>query len=431
MSDVRFMPHQLEAIGKLRSGSILCGGVGTGKSITALGYFYKVECEGVEWTDGKMRGPLLNARPLFIITTARKRDTHEWEEECDRFDFGDIEITIDSWNNLHKYEDVRGAFFIFDEQRVVGSGSWVKSFLKITNGNHWLLLSATPGDSWMDYIPVFLANGFYRNRSEFLRRHAVFNRFSKYPKVDRWLEVGYLEGLRRKITVTMKFDRKTVAHNEDVYVNYDEALYKTVLEDRWNPYEEQPIRDIAGACYLMRKVASLGQIEGMINHKPFKVNAKALDILNKVVSGHSKMIVFYNYDYELDAMKDTFATMKELGYCVGCSVSVAEWNGHKHEPIPASDYWIYLVQYTAGAEGWNCIETNAIAFFSQSYSYKIMTQAAGRIDRMNTSFVDLYYYTYRTNSSIDRAVAKALRGKKNFNEKLFGVSNGIDLPSKL
>lgn len=393
---VLLYPHQKQAVKELKSGSILCGGVGTGKSITALDYYYEVECDGEIDEQGDILG-CDHPKDLYIITTARKRDTKEWEAECSHFDIPGIysaELKIDSWNNIHKYEAVRGAFFIFDEQRVVGSGSWVKTFLKIAKYNHWILLSATPGDTWMDYIPVFVANGFYKNRSEFLRRHAVYNRYSKYPKIDKFLETGYLETLRRKVTVKMDFSKHTVPHFVDVSVAYDRELYKTVAVDRWNPYEREPIKDISEACYLMRKVTNS--------------DVSRIAELKKLMLRHPRIIVFYNFDYELDELRK-----------LGLIRTIAEWNGHKHEPIPNTTSWIYLVQYTAGAEGWNCTETNVIVFYSQNYSYKATTQAAGRIDRLNTPYQDLYYYVFKSRAPIDAGIAKALKNKKNFNEVAF------------
>ena len=406
------MEHQREAIGKLRNGSILCGGVGTGKSITALGYYYICVCDGVIWSDRQSNeeiGPMVHPKPLYIITTARKRDTGEWLKECERFDIGkETGVVIDSWNNIHKYESVKDAFFIFDEQRVVGHGSWVKSFLRIVKFNEWLLLTATPGDSWMDYIPVFVANRFYKNRSEFLRRHAVYSRYSMYPKIDKWLDVTHLERLRRMITVTMYYEKKTEPHWKDIYVPYDLKLYDKVAKERWDPWKEQPIEDISGACYLMRKVAN--------SHEQ-----RARELFWMVVSDHPKAIIFYNYDYELEMIKETFKEMLALENVLpeDRKLVVAEWNGHKHEPLPKSEKWVYLVQYNAGAEGWNCVETDTIIFYSQNYSYKMMTQAAGRIDRLNTPFTDLYYYTFKTRAPIDYAIGKALKSKKTFNEKLF------------
>lgn len=418
---VKLLPHQEEAIRKLQSGSILCAGVGTGKSITALAYYLIGECGTTIWGDGNI-GPLFRAKDLYIITTARKRDTHEWEAECAKFEIDkmdEISVTIDSWNNLHKYADATHGFFIFDEQRVVGSGAWVKVFLKITKANNWILLSATPGDTWLDYIPVFVANGFYKNRTEFLRRHAVYNRYSKYPKIDKWMEVTRLELLRRKITVTMTYEKTAEPHWQDVFFDYDTELYDKIGKERWDPWKNEPIRDISVVCYLLRKAVASQFEVGMINHKPFKVNKRALWILHTVFSKHPKLIVFYNYDYELEAIKETIAEMRNAGFCFSKQLSVAEWNGHKHEPMPDGDRWIYLVQYTAGAEGWNCVQTDTIVFYSQNYSYKSMTQAAGRIDRMNTPFDDLYYYVLKSDSSIDKAVAKALKCKKTFNAKNF------------
>lgn len=391
--DVTFMPHQQAAIDRLQSGMILCGGVGTGKSITALGYFYMTICDAIRWTDGRW-GPMRRWVQLYIITTARKRDTKEWDVECAHFDFEGMAPIVDSWNNLHKYEDVEGAFFIFDEQRVVGSGSWVKSFLRLTKKNRWILLTATPGDTWMDYIPVFVANGFYKNRTQFLRRHAVYSRFSKYPKVDKWLEPEFLDWLRKKITVLMKYEKHTTRHWEDVIVDYDAKLYSRVANDRWDPWKNEPIQDIAGACYLMRKT---------VNSDP-----RRMDAVRAKLMVCERAIIFYNYDYELEMLRE----LRE--FC-----PVAEWNGHVHEPLPEGERWVYLVQYAAGCEGWNCVTANTIIFFSQNYSYKAMEQAAGRIDRINTPYADLYYYTLRTKAPIDMAIRRAISCKRKFNEKLF------------
>ena len=370
--------YQKEALEKIKTGAILCGGVGSGKSLTALAYYYKNE----------------RAKDLYIITTARKRDTKEWEQECSHFDIS--KVTIDSWNNIKKYIDVANSFFIFDEQRVVGSGAWVKAFLKITKINNWILLSATPGDTWMDYVPVFIANGFYKNKTEFTRRHVIFSRFTKFPKVERYIEQGRLIRLRKEILVEMDYHKKTVSHNEVIQVGYDRIMYKQLLKDRWNIFDDEPIVNASELCYLMRKI---------VNSDPSRAQA-ILDL----TSAHNKVIIFYNFDYELEILKS-------IDY--GKDFSVAEWNGHKHESIPKKDKWVYLVQYTAGAEGWNCIETDTIIFYSQNYSYKILHQASGRIDRLNTPFENLYYYHLRSSASIDLAIFAALKKKKKFNESSF------------
>lgn len=395
---INLYPHQEEALTKLHTGSILCGGVGTGKSRTAIAYFYQ-KCGGR--LDGDFQH-MKNPKDLYIITTARKRDTLEWDKECAAFriskdifsSIDGIVLTVDSWNNISKYVDVENAFFIFDEQRVVGSGSWVKSFLKITKTNEWILLSATPGDNWMDYIPVFLANGFYKNRTEFIRRHVVYSRYSKYPKVDRYVETGRLERLRNSILVNMPYERSTISHHKNILVDYDSELMDLAWKDRWNPFMSEPIRDVSELCYISRKIAN--------------ADLSRLDEVKKILIDKKKVIIFYNFDYEL-------FILRSLNRIDG--ISVAEWNGHKHETIPDTDSWVYLVQYTAGCEGWNCIETDTIIFYSQNYSYKVMVQAAGRIDRLNTPFKDLYYYNLRSNSIIDKSIYKALRSKKSFNEK--------------
>lgn len=389
---VDLYPHQLDAVQKMKNGCILCGGVGTGKSRTGLAFYAINNGMHLYSEEGCVRGVLNSPRPLFIITTAKKRDSREWEEEC--LNYGILNVKIDSWNNIKKYVNVYGAFFIFDEQRVVGWGAWSKAFIKITRKNHWILLSATPGDTWTDYIPVFVANGFYRNKTEFLSMHAIYNSYSKYPKIDRFVGTGRLTQLRSMILVNMPYRRSTTAHYISFICNYDKALYKKVWKDRWDPYDNCPIEEVGKLCYLLRRVVNSDK--------------SRLKYTESIVKGRNKIIIFYNYTYELNLLKDYFSD-----YVIG------EWNGERHEPIPSSDRWIYLVQYSAGAEGWNCVETDTILFFSQSYSYRMTVQAAGRIDRLNTKFKDLYYYTLRSTSPIDLAIKRALDMKKDFNVKSF------------
>ena len=401
---IELRPYQLEAVKRMRNGCILCGGVGSGKSRTALAYYF-IENGGD--INPKKYIPMKNPKDLYIITTARKRDTLEWEGEFGPFlittngdtNYYDNKVVIDSWNNIKKYVDVADAFFIFDEQRVVGSGAWVKSFLKITKHNNWILLSATPGDSWQDYIPVFVANGFYKNRTEFIREHVVYSRFTKYPKIDRYLNTGRLIRLRNKILVDMDFKRQTIPHHEDVYCSYDILTYKSIGKDRWNPYKNEPIVNASELCYTWRK---------LVNSDESRQTA-----LLDICADHPRVIVFYNFDYELDILKSLVYIND------GDAMDVAEWNGHKHQEIPKTDKWVYLVQYTAGCEGWNCIRTDTIVFYSQNYSYKVLEQARGRIDRMNTPYINLYYYHLKSRSSIDLAISRALKNKKNFNEMRF------------
>lgn len=401
-SKVSMYDYQVEAIKKMKNGCILCGGVGTGKSRTSLAYFYTQYGGEVntEWYK-KMKNP----PDLYIITTAHKRDIHEWDGELIPFNmnvdpklsiYPKQKVVIDSWNNIKKYKDVTKSFFIFDEQRVVGSGTWVKTFLKIAKHNKWILLSATPGDTWSDYIPVFIANGFYKNRTAFLNEHAVYARFSKFPKIEKFIGTNKLLYYRRQLLVDMHYQRKTTRHYKDVIVDYDRIIYKTATKDRWDPYNNKPIENPGSLCYIQRKICNSDE-------------SRSEELL-RLASIHDRLIVFYNFDYELEILKSIKFKRGTV---------VAEWNGHAHEPVPTSDKWIYLVQYTAGCEGWNCITTNAMVFYSQNYSYKVMEQASGRIDRLNTKYTDLYYYIFKSRSTIDLSVARAIKEKKQFNERKY------------
>ena len=394
--------YQMDAVNNMKNGCILNGGVGSGKSRTSLFYYFKEQGGWIDENGYKSMKLRPKPKDLYIITTARKRDTLEWEAELVPFLLSTHEdqnkrygnkVVVDSWNNIKKYAEIKDAFFIFDEQRVVGYGTWTKSFLKIAKYNKWILLSATPGDSWCDYISVFIANGFYRNKTEFTREHIVYSRFSKYPKIDRYINTGKLIRLRNDILIDMDFKRNTIPHHEDIYASYDKSKYRDATRTRWDPFKNEPIQQASGLCYVLRRI---------VNEDTSRQVA-LLELIEKT----PRAIIFYNFDYELNILKS-------LPY--GNDVTVAEWNGHKHEPVPKTDKWIYLVQYTAGAEGWNCITTDTIIFFSQNYSYKTLEQARGRIDRLNTPYTDLYYYHLKSRSGIDLAISQALAKKKNFNE---------------
>lgn len=378
-------PHQEDALKKLRNGNILWGGVGAGKSRVAVHYYREKEY----------------GRKMIVITTAKKRDSFDWQKEINEHlikvppgaEMAD-NFVVDSWNNIDKYLDEEDAFFIFDEQRIVGSGKWAKTFVKIAKKNRWILLTATPGDTWLDYIAVFVANGFYKNRTEFKRTHVVYNPWTKFPKVDRYIGVPRLRRNRDKILVEMPYEKHTTRQTKDVWCDHDKDLLDKVLNDRWHVYEDRPLRNVAELFLVMRKV---------VNSHPSR-----LVEIRHLLARHPKLIIFYNFDFELEILRG----LKD-------DLLVKEWNGHKHEELPTGDAWAYLVQYTAGSEGWNCVETDAMAFYSQTYSYKQFHQAKGRIDRLNTPFYDLYYYMLKSKSVIDFAISKALGEKRNFNESAY------------
>lgn len=430
---VMLRDYQNKALASMKNGCILNGGVGSGKSRTSLAYYYNLyggvvyymnKDKNGNYTDGpyvhgsdiRVVRPeyikMINPPDLYIITTARKRDEGEWDDEMLDFRLSPTiyshKVVVDSWNNIEKYVDVKNAFFIFDEQRVVGYGAWVKSFLKIAKANRWILLSATPGDKWEDYIPVFIANGFIKNKTDFNRKYAVFNPYiTNYPKIEKYINVGQLVKFRHAILVKMDFERTTVQHHEHIVTDYDHAKYDFVKKEHWDIFEKTPIENSTQYCQCLRRI---------VNSSPDR-QVQLLEIINE----HPTAIIFYNYDYELELLRNLF---KDYPY--------SEWNGHKHQKILTGDRWVYLVQYTAGSEAWNCVTTDTMIFFSQNYSYKIMEQASGRIDRLNTPYTDLYYYHFRSDCDIENRIRQALRRKKKFNEsdfapKVFKVQKALDI----
>lgn len=539
--------HQETAVEKLGNGKVLVGGVGTGKSITAVAYYVRNE----------------SPRNVYVITTAKKRNSLDWEKEFAGFAIGKTPdatvaglLTVDSWNNIGRYTDVRDAFFIFDEQRAVGSGAWADAIVKIARSNRWIMLSATPGDTWLDFVPLFLANGFYKNRTAFVREHVEYNRFAKYPKVERYHGVGKLVRYKNQLLVEMPYERHTRRIVTEVVLEHDSKALERVYKGRWNIFEEKPVRDIAELFSVARRV---------VNSSPSR-----LEYVRSLMEKHPRLIVFYNFDYELEMLRTLVnwtsvpveeptptsaspkdvserhvsevsstisstiplsstektlerksttetnrlsylsvdgqtasrlideeahvsdASISETERTTEChnnhgtqvkvptptpvsttspvssqtrsstssssasaatqpstkatrtsttgpstseetstsvepesesSFQLAEWNGHKHQEVPETDRWVYLVQYTAGSEGWNCITTDTIVFWSLTYSYKAWHQSFGRIDRLNTPFTELHYYVLQSNSWIDDAVRRSLREKKNFNENKYRLSN--------
>lgn len=382
--EFKLFEHQEEALTKIKSGSILNGGVGSGKTLTSLVYYKR------NYSD----------KLLIVITTAKKRDSGDWESDAE---LAGVKIdVVDSWNNIKKYISLKNAFFIFDEQRVVGYSSWGKAFIKICKVNKWILLTATPGDSWMEYMTVFIANGFYRNKTDFVDQHVEFDQYVKYPKILRYHNEGKLIKLRQMILVPMRFERKTVRRRQYIRSNFDKESYSKILQKRWNIYTESPIENGSEMLQCLRKLVASD--EDRIFNASF-----LMDI-------HDRLIIFYNYDYERDIL---------IYICNALKRHYWEWNGHNHNEIPDVERWLYLVQYTAGAEGWNCTTTNTILFYSLNYSYKIMEQAEGRIDRLNTKYKSLDYYFLISDSDIDKSVRKAIATKKKFNESAYIQRSGL------
>ena len=401
---------QLQAVAKMSNGCILNGGVGSGKSRTSIYYYFKECGGGIIGGHKKMTTP----RDLYIITTASKRDKREWECELALFamstdtslNYYKNKIVVDSWNNIKKYKDITGAFFIFDEDRVTGSGVWVKTFLNISRKNRWIINSATPGDSWEQYIPVFVANGFYKNKTEFCDEHAVYSKFTKFPCITKYMNTSKLINYRNRILIDINVIRDTIPHHKDVICEYDIRQYKYVQKHRWNIFKDEPVTQASQLCYVLRRVVNEDE-------------SRVINLL-KLCEKHKKIIIFYNFDYELDILR----TLPERARLLGIDsdvrdFTIGEWNGHNHEPVPDNDKWLYLVQYAAGCEGWNCVKTDTIVFYSQTYSWKTLAQACGRIDRLNSPFIDLYYYHFKAKSGIDLVISNALRNKKNFNEGKF------------
>lgn len=402
MERYKIKPYQQDAVDRMHNGCLLNTGTGSGKSFMSILYYWTKVCDGV-YTDDEFK-PMKNPRPLLIITTPKKRDEKEWDKDLAPFllssddnlnSWSDVaKVTIDSWNNIKKYVNYIGHFVIFDENCLASWGTWTKSFLKIAKKNRWILLTATSGDSWTDWLPVFIANGYFKNKTEFRNNHVEYNPYTRYPSIKAYHNVGKLIKYRNEIVVKVKVPHDAIQIHKDILCEYDSDAEKMCLRKRWNPFEDRPLRDATEMAVVMRRIAfsDVSRIETV-----YKLHTEK----------HPRIIIFYDYNFELDAL---------IEMCEEYGFNYAQWNGHKHESIPDTNHWLYLVQYTAGNSAWNCTTCSTMIFFNNNYSYKKMTQAAGRIDRMNTPFKELYYYHLTSNSFIDKRIKSSLKQKKDFNE---------------
>ena len=206
---------------------------------------------------------------------------------------------------------------------------------------------------------------------------------------------------RRQILVPMVYKKVTERKRQLIYSEYNTDNYHKIMKERWNIFEDKPIENASELLQIIRKTVATDPDR--------KLNAKIM------MDAHDRLIIFYNYNYERDVLIEI---AEELGK------EYFEWNGHAHEDIPDQEQWLYFVQYTAGAEGWNCISTNVIMFYSVNYSFRYMEQAEGRIDRINTPYNVLEYYYLTSHSQIEKDILSTVNRKKNFNASAWVERSG-------
>lgn len=398
-------PHQRDAIRKISNGNVVVGATGSGKSLVGLVYYYTNILEGsVE----PFRKPTKSVS-LYIITTATKRDSLDWNSECAEFalstnqeaSVNGIKVVIDSWNNIKKYKDIRGGFFLFDEQKTTGYKRWSKIFIRIAKNNRWILITATPSDRWMDLLSVFIANGFYKNKRDFVNQHVTYNPYVKYPSITGYRNVNKLRILKKRIFVIIDYQSPSIIENKVISVDYDVDALTQIEKTEWNPFTDSPIINLSEFASVLRR---------SLNSHPSRIN-EAIRIRNTV----KKLIVFYNFNFELEILKHGYSGIK-----------IGELNGHRHDALPVGSDWVYLVQYNSGNEAWECFTTNHMLFYSLNYSFRIMTQAKGRINRLTSGFNYMYYYYLVSNHWLDKGIQKALNKKRDFNNKeILGLNKRI------
>ena len=377
---IKLLKYQEEAIQKLHSGSVLYGATGSGKSLTGLAYYMRC------WSH----------LDLYIITTSKKRNAGEWEEEIAKLGCPPPKA-IDSWNRLKNYRMVSDAFFLFDEHKVGGHGKWAQSMITIAKKNKWILLTATPGDVWDDYASIFIANEFVKNKTTWNEDFCIFDRISKYPKIIGYQREDVLKNMRDAVLVPMEYqsEKVPIPYVIPYKVDHEEEAYVLARRKSLRHPEMRAFRNTSAMFAYMRM---------NLPDKESKIQALA-DVLKK----EPKAIIFYNFTPEKYEIENAARQV---------NIPFFQYNGQIKDNVPDGDTWVYAVQYTAGAEAWNCITCRTVIFYSMNYSYKVMTQAKGRIDRCNSPFDELhYYYFISPDFEIDQEILNALTRKEKFNEE--------------
>lgn len=132
-------------------------------------------------------------------------------------------------------------------------------------------------------------------------------------------------------------------------------------------------------------------------------------------STSDRLIVFYNFNAELDALKHISDILGRVSSIV---------NG-KYKDLYAYDQKndsVTFLQYQAGAMGLNLQKANKIVYFTPPLSSELFEQSKKRIHRIGQNKPCFYYYLI-CKSSVEEKIYRTLKMRKDYTEALFEYEN--------
>lgn len=140
-------------------------------------------------------------------------------------------------------------------------------------------------------------------------------------------------------------------------------------------------------------------------------NEKLKAFTDLVESTNDRLIVFYNFNNELEQLKYVCDAL-ERPYSV---VNGTDKDLYAYDNFNGS---ITLIQYQAGAMGLNLQKANKIIYFTPPLSSELYEQSKKRIHRIGQQF-SCFYYNLICTGSVEEKIYKTLEMRKDYTEALF------------
>ena len=141
-------------------------------------------------------------------------------------------------------------------------------------------------------------------------------------------------------------------------------------------------------------------------------NQNKIDALTDLIqSTYDRLVIFYNFNDELDILKGICNAQKRPYSQVNGSVKDLSMYDEKDDSVT-------LCQYQAGAMGINLQKCNKIIYFSLPERSELFEQSKKRIHRIGQS-QPCFYYLLMANGTVDEVIKKTLDMRKDFTDELF------------
>lgn len=277
------------------------------------------------------------------------------------------------------------------------------------NASFFIGLSGTPmPNGWIDFANYSKIFGFTKGITEFKKKYCDIQTYKGFPEIVGYWRIPELEKQWRSIAKPLSRENATELPERTFYNIKLKAprIYFEYLVDRKN--EQGVLLDNPSKlAHALRQSLAKNKI----------------DRLDEILSSTSdNVVVFYNYELELQLIKEMLAKKHK-------DKMMFEQNGHKHE-IPPKEAWervhnsVTLAHYKSGATGVEMQYANITIYYSPTYSYAEYEQSKGRTHRNGQTKKCIYYRFYSV-GTIEKNIWECIAQKKDFSEKLW-IKNTID-----